>query len=136
MSRSGDAVNEILLVGHSRGAAVATVCSAELAVLYACEGIVVSLVTFASPRVGDTHFKRFCDGLVTKGFLRVARFVHKDDIVKWVPLEATGPLATVQSALLAKGGATDSVHVGNAVSLGLGLGLPLHDHDQAVYGIN
>lgn len=68
----------IYLTGHSLGAALATLCAAEML----NRGIdVAGLCTFGSPRVGDRHFATF----VRRNVGDLRRYVNCTDVVTRVP---------------------------------------------------
>lgn len=86
-------VREILVSGHSRGGALATLCAVDLAVEF--PSVPLNLVTYASPRVGNEAFVQFCKDLPN---LRSARFVNGFDVVPLLPLAKDTPwLAHLQS---------------------------------------
>lgn len=76
------------VTGHSKGAALATLFGfaaaqdARLAPIF--EGP-VTVMSFASPRVGDYHFRGEHQNLEASGKLRHFRFMNDDDIVPTIP---------------------------------------------------
>ena len=69
---------EICCIGHSLGAAVATLVATHIA---HGSSVAVTAVVFASPRVGDAEFRAACDAKVT-----LLRVVNAKDIVNHVPM--------------------------------------------------
>lgn len=68
----------IYVTGHSLGAAMASICVAELAKY----GVAISgLVTFGSPRVGNAEFGKYVSSVC-----KVYRFVNNNDAVTRCPL--------------------------------------------------
>ncbi|KAJ8607871.1 hypothetical protein CTAYLR_008896 [Chrysophaeum taylorii] len=78
------------VIGHSRGAALATICGVLLAyddeVREWFPSSPVTVMSFASSRVGDVDFRRLHQEAEAGGKLRHVRFVSNDDIVPTLPL--------------------------------------------------
>jgi hypothetical protein len=75
---------EVLLTGHSLGAALATLACADLITEGLKAAHQVNLVSFGSPRVGDSAFCALLSGAV------VSRYVNCCDIVTQLPPQALG----------------------------------------------
>ena len=76
--------HDIVVVGHSLGAALATLCALDLA----NKGYAPTLITWASPRVGDKAFSRLFAEMIPAG--NVARFTCGGDYVPSMPLASMG----------------------------------------------
>ena len=72
---------EVFVSGHSLGAALATLCGYELSHIF--EDVTFTVVSFASPRVGNYAFKESCES--TKN-LRNFRVCNTRDIITSVPM--------------------------------------------------
>lgn len=70
---------EIITLGSSLGAAIATIAAVELQIIV---GKVRELQTFGGPRVGERNFVRYLAQKVD----RIRRVVHNRDVVPHVPL--------------------------------------------------
>jgi predicted lipase len=68
---------DVLLTGHSLGAAMAAVAAIQLRTI--CEG--VRIVNFGQPKIGDDKAVKLLNGILWN------RFVHGEDIVTHVPLK-------------------------------------------------
>ena len=68
--------NQIVVTGHSLGAAMATLCASRLTQA----GYDVHLYTFGSPKVGDASWAKQFNGV------NAYRFVNNNDLVTQVPL--------------------------------------------------
>ncbi|GKZ32824.1 hypothetical protein AbraIFM66950_002457 [Aspergillus brasiliensis] len=75
---------EVVIVGHSLGAAIATLAAADLR---ATHGLTATLYAYASPRVANPQLAEFITNQ-NKG--ANYRFAHTDDPVPRVPLEVMG----------------------------------------------
>jgi hypothetical protein len=75
---------QVVITGHSLGAAVGTLFAMQLYVQFNVQNI--HMVTFGSPRVGDQGFR---DLFVATGYSHW-RLTHNDDVVPHVPLELEG----------------------------------------------
>lgn len=84
LGRHADASQGILCVGHSLGGAQATILAAEL---HRHRLFPDALVTFGSPRVGDSQF---ANHVVDQCGGRVSRYVRSADVVPRVPLSLMG----------------------------------------------
>lgn len=73
------APKRIIVVGHSLGAAIATLCATELAYIY--HDVHVSAITFGCPRIGGRAFKNLYDALS----IDTIRVVHGYDAVPCLP---------------------------------------------------
>jgi len=71
----------VIITGHSLGAAIATLCAAELAPLLP---VPVQLYTYGSPRVGNSYFVQYFENLVKVAF----RMTYSRDLVPHLPLTA------------------------------------------------
>ena len=71
---------KVVFVGHSLGAAVATLVLAELNTVYAVKN--VRLVNFGSPRVGNDEFSSWASNLIQDRM----RVTHYKDIVPHCPM--------------------------------------------------
>ena len=74
----------VLVVGHSLGGALATLCAAEL--MYTYNLTDVQLYTFGSPRVGNAAFAE----ALRNSTLDHTRMTHDRDVVPTVPFEHLG----------------------------------------------
>lgn len=81
---------KVYLVGHSLGAAIATLLCFPLKKLLAeiDTTLVVSLVTFGSPRVGNSAFKTVIDAALIGG--ECIRVVNDFDVVTYAPFSIPG----------------------------------------------
>ena len=75
----------VVVVGHSLGGALATLCAAELVTTYRLTA--VKLYTFGCPRVGNVHFAKALQNVTT---LVNTRVTHDRDIVPSVPFRHLG----------------------------------------------
>ncbi|KAL5697419.1 hypothetical protein ACHQM5_030736 [Ranunculus cassubicifolius] len=87
----------VTVIGHSLGAALCTICAADIAVnrAKAAKPYPVTAFPFASPRCGDSGFKTFVDGLGAATVptalnageqpLRILRIVNRPDLVTQSP---------------------------------------------------
>ena len=73
----------VLVTGHSLGAALATLCAADLA----ARGAPVACYTFASPRVGNRTFAAWLGRVALPG--RLFRVFNTEDLIPTLPM-ATG----------------------------------------------
>jgi triacylglycerol lipase len=81
LSELGNPPLPLIIVGHSLGAALATLCALDAEVAKLSNGP-IQVVTFASPRVGDARFRdAFKDNV--KDCLRIA---NRSDLVPNLPL--------------------------------------------------
>ncbi|MDR3773994.1 MAG: lipase family protein [Terracidiphilus sp.] len=76
----GDTVSKLTICGHSLGSALATLLALDVVVNTPYKQ--PSLITFASPRVGDLHFSSFFNSVVPD----CVRIANRMDIVTHVPL--------------------------------------------------
>eukprot|EP00049_Salpingoeca_infusionum_P017774 m.354300 g.354300 ORF g.354300 m.354300 type:complete len:321 (+) comp16974_c0_seq1:132-1094(+) len=74
---------EILVAGHSLGAAIAAICALDLNILHPT--IPINLYTFGLPRVGNAQFVQFFKAQNIQNYYR---FVHNKDIVPHLPMES------------------------------------------------
>jgi len=81
---------QMILTGHSAGAALATVTAFSLirSSYFNLAENQICLVTFSSPRVGNDHFAKELERSL--GILNVLRFTCSSDTVPHVPLESSG----------------------------------------------
>jgi predicted lipase len=79
---------DIILTGHSLGAAVATLSAVDLIK----NGTSVSLYTFGSPRVGNKEFADYVRSLYSKlpDKFNSYRFTHYRDVIVHVPYASMG----------------------------------------------
>ena len=79
---------DIILTGHSLGAAVATLSAIDLIK----NGTSVSLYTFGSPRVGNKEFSDYVSSLFStlSNKYNSYRFTHSRDIIPHVPYASMG----------------------------------------------
>ncbi len=90
----GQGPADLIVIGHSLGAAVATLMAAERAGHREASGVQrVILVTFASPRVGDTVFAVYLDDVLG---VEAVRVVNSADLVPDLPTAALQPSALYQ----------------------------------------
>lgn len=75
---------ELHVTGHSLGAAIATVCAVDLALVF--PKTPVYLWTYGSPRVGNYMFAKYAVGVLQKS----TRVTHAHDIVPSVPPTGLG----------------------------------------------
>jgi predicted lipase len=76
---------QIIISGHSRGAATATLCAVDIQFVYG-DRLEIACVPVASPRVGNREFKRSYDKRVPDTY----RYVYRNDIVTKVPTLCMG----------------------------------------------
>lgn len=76
---------QIIVTGHSLGAALATLAYVDL---YALFGEVDYLYTFGSPRVGNDKFAAYASQQLGRGFK--ARITHYEDIIPHLPFSMWG----------------------------------------------
>ena len=84
-SRSGVSSN-VLVSGHSLGAALAELAAVRIACTYGCERI-ASVYTFGKPRVGNAVYVDFMTTLLGSRFFAI---VNRNDIVPRIPPEKWG----------------------------------------------
>lgn len=72
--------SQIIVTGHSLGAALATLAYVDLYTLF---GTVDYLYTFGSPRVGDSNFAKYVNEQLDQGFK--ARITHYKDLIVHLP---------------------------------------------------
>jgi triacylglycerol lipase len=90
LAKRQPAAEEILITGHSLGAALATLLFADWSSKVP-ENIRIELVTFGSPRVGDAKFLACFDERTAKiASRRVIRFVNDQDLVTRVAPRVMG----------------------------------------------
>lgn len=77
--------SQVIVTGHSLGAALATLCSLDLALTF--KNLPIGQYTFGQPRVGNKAFVQF---YATAGVAVHYRIVHNRDPVPHVPAESTG----------------------------------------------
>ena len=75
----GGGAKEVLVCGHSLGGAVGTLCSVDVAMQEA--SVIVSQMTFGSPRVGNKRFAQLFNREVDVSY----RIVNKRDIIPCTP---------------------------------------------------
>jgi len=75
--------SKVLVTGHSRGGAMATLAALDLAK----DGVKTDLITFGAPRVGNTQFSQYADKTLKGLNMRVT---YKDDVVTGIPSQAIG----------------------------------------------
>lgn len=134
-------VSEVLVSGHSRGAALATLCAVDLALHFKDQGLpCVDLVTYASPRVGDANFvDKCCATLESQARLRSARFVNRFDPVTHMPAQHGSLGDAMQRFLLGDLGQSGYKHLGQPVVLDWYLQNTLrflHDPKTALAGVH
>jgi len=78
---------QIIISGHSLGAAIALLTSIDLISNFNYSNII--MYNFASPKVGDVIFADFVNKLVTDNKLIFYRIVNEDDIVPTFPFSVT-----------------------------------------------
>jgi len=79
----------ILVTGHSLGGALATICAVELGQNEAYNTLpigAIDVITFGSPRVGNTAFKALFNGIVRDSW----RIVNRYDIAVTLPTKSMG----------------------------------------------
>ena len=74
---------QILVTGHSLGAAEATICAGTISALKYVEPSKILLMAFGSPRVGDKAFADAFPKLVREAY----RVVHRKDLIPHLPPE-------------------------------------------------
>ncbi len=82
----------VAITGHSLGAALATLCAAENALLYKDEVSIQALYTFASPKVGDSVFVNTFNGLGLNSW----RIANQQDVVPALPPLLSAQVDTLQ----------------------------------------
>ena len=122
---------QILVTGHSLGAALAVLASADLAI----NGIVPRMYSFAGPRVGNPSFAGQFNQKVPVHW----RIVNTEDIVTTVPL-ATGRIDAPGSVevsaiglILARISGLEYQHVGDSVPFTVQRGSIVGNHDMGMY---
>jgi triacylglycerol lipase len=131
IQRAGGTPN-VIVTGHSLGAAVAALAAADIATSGAAAQ--TALYSFAGPRVGDLAFAAGFNSRVAAAW----RVVNTEDIVTTVPL-ATPALSSgivphnPLSFLNNLGQTLDYEHVGNAVAFTTHTGSIAGNHDMQVY---
>lgn len=73
----------ISLTGHSLGGALSTLFGYLTAVRLAEQGTTVSVISFASPRVGNYYFRQACDSCAN---LSITRVTFRRDVVTAMPM--------------------------------------------------
>ncbi len=121
----------VFVTGHSLGAAVAALASADLAI----NGIVPQMYSFASPRLGDPAFATQFNSRVPVHW----RIANTEDIVTTVPL-ATARVDDADSVKLSPIGLVlrdisglEYQHVGDAVPFTIQRGTIVGNHDMGMY---
>jgi hypothetical protein len=71
---------EIIITGHSLGAALATLVSIDL--IHENLGFTIAMQNFGSPRIGDDNFVKFASSIISDR----SRNTHYKDIVPHVPI--------------------------------------------------
>jgi triacylglycerol lipase len=119
----------LVVTGHSLGAALAVLASADLAAM------APQMYTFAGPRVGDIAFAGQFNQKVPVRW----RVVNTEDVVTTVPL-ATGRIDAADTGkvsaiglLLARVGELEYEHVGDSASFTVQRGSIVANHDLAMY---
>jgi predicted lipase len=101
LSQLGNNPLPLIIVGHSLGAALATLCALDSRVAELSNGP-IQLVTFASPRVGDIGFS----GAFEKNVKDCLRIANRSDLVPNLPLPLPFPYRHVGQAAIINGGLT------------------------------
>lgn len=84
---------DLVLIGHSFGAAVAAIIASNIAVGSLGPKFIpskIELITFGSSRVGNKYFAESIDNA---GFADVARIVHSTDVLPHIPF---WPLSNIE----------------------------------------
>lgn len=121
----------VFVTGHSMGAALAVLASADLAI----GGIVPQMYNFASPRTGDPAFATQFNGKVPVHW----RIANTEDIVTTVPLatariDGAGTVkVTAIGLVLARIEGLEYQHVGDAVPFTAQRGSIVGNHDMQMY---
>lgn len=102
LSQLGETPLPLLIVGHSLGGALATVCALDSEVAKLSSNGEIQAVTFASPRVGDTQFRDEFNKTVTS-CLRIA---NRRDLVPNLPFDFPFAYRHVGQAAVIDGGFT------------------------------
>jgi triacylglycerol lipase len=108
----------LIIVGHSLGAALATLCALDPEVAKLSNGA-IQAVTFASPRVGDTDFKK----AFAKNVTDCLRIANRSDLVPNLPFEFPFPYRHVGQAAIINGGFTPDLGEAHGLCAGYIRGL-------------
>ncbi|MDD5358352.1 MAG: lipase family protein [Candidatus Nanoarchaeia archaeon] len=103
-------IKKIVLIGHSLGSALATLCAVDIQ--YNLSGMDIQCITFGSPRVGNVYFQRSYNQRVPNTF----RYVYKNDFFIHIPPKCI-----------------EFEHIGNMIQLGKPGCLSFKDHDIMRY---